>query len=359
MSALNTVDMKAILLAGGAGTRMWPMSRSNRPKQFFNIVGDQILVRDAYERLAKSFAPEDIYISTSPEFASLLSEHFPEVEDDHIIIEPEKRDTGPAMGYVAAHLMNICPDEPIVFVPSDHYINDEELFLRCLKVGADLIIKTGKLLDIAIPPVFPSTAMGYTKVASQFETIEDIEVFEFAGHTEKPNYEVAKQYLQDGSYFWHANYYMWTPRAFLDAFDRYAPETGALLRKIQKTGDNALYSEIERISFDYAVTEKMDTQDVLIIRGDFGWSDIGAWDSLHDRLCDEEGGNVTKGKVVCVDTKRSLVYGPPEKLVTIVGLEGVVVVDTSDALLVCKLEDSQRLKEVRQILKDQNHNDYL
>ena len=351
--------MKAILLAGGAGTRMWPMSRSHRPKQFFNIVGDQILIRDTYERLAKQFAPEDIYFSTSPAFAPLIREHFPEVDDERILIEPEKRDTGPAMGYVAARLMAICPDEPIVFVPSDHYIGDEALFLRCLKIGDELIKKTGKLLDIAIPPVFPSTAMGYTRIGTSYETIDDVEVFSFAGHTEKPNYEVAKRYLQDGTYLWHANYYMWTPRAFLEAFDQYAPATGAILRQLEAGGDDVLFSQIEKISFDYSVTEKMDPSDVLIIRGDFGWSDIGAWDSLHDRLCEEEGGNVTKGEVVCVDTRRSLVYGPAQKLVTVVGMDGVVVVDTDDALLVCRMEDSQRLKEVRKVLEEQERNHYL
>lgn len=343
--------MKAVLLAGGAGTRMWPMSRSHRPKQFFNIVGDQILLRDAYERLAKTFTPEDIYLSTSPAFAPLIKEYVPEIADDHLIIEPEKRDTGPAMGFVAAKLVDVCPDEPIVFVPSDHYIGDEALFLRCLKIGGELIEQTGKLLDIAIPPVFPSTAMGYTKVGAQYATVDGVEVFTFAGHTEKPNYDVAKQYLQDGAYLWHANYYMWTPRAFLAAFEKYAG-----MNKEQFLDD---YTGLTPISFDYAVTEKMNVDDVLIIRGDFGWSDIGAWDSLHDRLCEEKSGNVTKGEVVCVDTKRSLVYGPPEKLVTIVGMEGVVVVDTSDALLVCKLEDSQRIKEVRQLLKDHDYHTFL
>ena len=345
---------------------MWPMSRASRPKQFFNIVGDQVLIRDTYERLAKSFAPEDIYFSLSPALEPLLREHFPEVEADHLFLEPEKRDTGPAMGFVAAALELTDPDEPIVFIPSDHYIRDEELFLTCLRTGEKLIRETGKLVDIGVTPTFPSTVLGYTQVGEPFKTMGDVEVFAFAGHTEKPDYEVAKQYVEDGSYLWHANYYMWTPRKFVEAFERYAPETGAALRDVQKAlraQDEAAAAEAfgrtEKISIDYAVTEKMDPSDVLIIRGDFGWSDIGAWDTLHDRLSGEDAQNVTKGQAICIDTKRSLIYGPKEKLVAVIGMEGVVVVDTQDTLLVCRLEDAQRVKDVVKHLQESGHESFL
>lgn len=357
--------MKAVILAGGAGTRLWPMSRSSRPKQFFDVISEDPLIQDTYRRLLRKFPAEKIFFSITPEFDELIRTHFPGVPDDRILIEPEKRDTGPAMGYVAALLELDDPDEPIVFIPSDHYIGDEELFMRCLDIGGQLIKETGKMLDIAIAPTFPSTMLGYTKIGKLDQTIDGVEVFSFAGHEEKPSYVTAKSYIESGEYLWHANYYMWTPKKFMEAYEKYAPEMGRVLRSIQsavsegKVAEVAgLYSQLEKTSIDYAITEKMDPKDVLIIRGDFGWSDVGAWDTLYDQLSDKDD-NVVKGQCVAIDTTGSLVYGPEDKMITLIGMEGVVVVDTGDALLVCHRQDAQRVKEVVKHLEDKGHTQFL
>src|SRR3989338_1647402 len=225
--------MNAVILAGGIGSRLWPMSRQARPKQFYGVVGEESLVRDTYRRLLRALPAERIFISTSPEFAALIRQTLPEAAD-RLLIEPAKRDTGPAMGYVAAMLEWTDPDEPTVFVPSDHYIADEEKFLRCLAVGDCLVRETGKLLDIGITPTFPSTALGYIKVGAQERAIDGVVVYDFAGHTEKPSFEIAKQYLDDGRYLWHANYYCWTPRKFMESFDQFAPELARPLRQLQE-----------------------------------------------------------------------------------------------------------------------------
>ncbi|MFH1253663.1 MAG: sugar phosphate nucleotidyltransferase [Candidatus Uhrbacteria bacterium] len=356
--------MKAIILAGGTGTRLWPMSREKKPKQFFELVGDEPLIKDTYRRLLRFFPEEKIYFAISAPLADLLHEHFPDWPAERIIIEPEKRDTGPAMGYAAALLELEDPDEPMVFIPSDHYIGDEEKFFRCLAVGDQLIRETGKMLDIGVTPAFPSTVLGYTKIGEIFREVDDVRVFNFAGHTEKPSYEIAKKYLEDTSYLWHASYYMWTPRKFMEAFENYAPETAVILREIQKNIPSLhdsttprlhdLYNQLPKISFDYAVTEKMKPAEVLIIKGDFGWSDIGAWDTLYDHLSSPEKENISKGQNILIDTQSSLIYAPAGKTVAVIGMENVVVVDTGDALLVCPKNQAQRVKEIITQLKENN-----
>lgn len=359
--------MKAIILAGGVGTRLWPLSRQSQPKQFRNVISERPLIRDTYARLRKRFDEEDIYFSISPYFDELIHETFPDVPDERILIEPDKRDTGPAMGYVAALLELEDPDEPIVFVPADHYIRDEDVFLDCLKTGGELIEETGKLVDIAIQPTFPSTVLGYTRVGDkQFER-SGIEVYDFAGHTEKPAYPVAKSYLDDGSYLWHANYYMWTPRKFMEAFEIFAPDMGRIFREIQNAvkdgrtdGVADLYEKLPKTSIDYAVTENMEGGNVLIIKGEFGWSDIGAWDTLYDRLSNDKGlQNVTKGKAVTVDTTRSIIYGSDDKLIAVLGMDDVVVVDNENSLLVCKKGDAQRVKDLVKKLREEGNEEHL
>jgi len=338
------------------------MSRASKPKQFFEVVGHDPLVKETYDRLRKLLPAESIFVSVSPAFESLLREHLPEISASQVIVEPEKRDTGPAMGYAAAFLANLAPDEPVVFVPSDHYIGDDELFLRCLSVGDALVRETGKLLDIGIRPLCPSTVLGYTKIGKKDRTVDGIDVFEFAGHREKPPFEVAKAYIQDGSYLWHANYYLWTPEKFLQSFDLHAPETGILLRSLQRAlrespADRAaiaaLYAQLTKQSFDYLVTERLPSEGVLIMRGEFGWSDIGAWDTLHERLAGSaQSGNVIKGACVALDTKGSLIYAPEGKKVAVVGMKDVIIVDTGDALLVCPRAEAQRVKEAVQKMKE-------
>lgn len=341
------------------------MSRSAKPKQFFDILSDQPLLRDTYDRIAQAYRAEDIFVSVSPAFAKHVRAVLPEVSEKHIILEPERRDTGPAMGFAAAILSLDTPDEPMLFLPSDHYIRDTKRFLILLQVAEDLIREEGVLVDIGVPPTFPSTALGYTKVGSLLAKRQGVSVLSFAGHTEKPPYAVAKNYLADGSYLWHANYYAWTPVQFLEAFRVHAPdmyETLLALRNAYADSDRErvalLFSTLPSQAFDYVVTEHLAHDRVRILRGDFGWSDIGTWDALHDRLADQEG-NVMKGAVIARDTRSSLVYACSDRLVATFGLQDVMIVDTPDALLVCHKRSAEHLKELLQDIQQQTGEKYL
>jgi mannose-1-phosphate guanylyltransferase len=361
--------MKIIILAGGGGTRLWPISRSNKPKQFSKVLGDLTLFEETIQRFLSDFPITDVYVSTTKNLASQVSELFPVIPRENYIIEPEKRDTAPAMGLAAAYLYNKFPDEPIAYIPSDHFIIDKKRFLNNIKLADKLIRETGKMLDIAIAPTFPSTALGYTQIGELSHNENGIEVYKFLGHTEKPEFNVARDYLNQGNYLWHANYYMWTPRKILEAFDLHSPAHGEILRTIAQAFSsnnteevNQRFSQMGKISFDYAITEKIDPEKVLIIKGNFGWSDVGTYDVLYDvqRSQVDENDNLACGGWIGHKTSNCYINNKEdEKLIATVGVEDLVIVNTKDVTLVCRKSKSQDIKELVQKIKEENSESYL
>lgn len=360
--------MKIIILTGGVGKRLWPLGRQNNPKQFFPIISKKPLVKETYDRFVKIYGSKKIFLSTTADLLPFLKKIFPKLSANQFLVEPSRRDTAPAMGFASLKMFLQNPDEPIVFIPSDHFVADVPKYLDCFKIGEELIKKTNCLVDIGVTATFPSTVLGYTKVGSLYKKIKGVEVFNFAGHTEKPNVTTATQYLASGHYLWHGNYYMWTPRLFLQALQTYVPEISSGLEKIKialLNRDTAkiknLYQQLPKVSFDYAVTEKISKKQVLIIKGNFGWSDIGAWDVLHNQLQSEADslGNVSKGRVVHQATKNCLLFSQSQKVLAAVGLEDMIVVDTEDALLVCPKNRAQEVKKLIEKIEEQGLNKYL
>ncbi len=360
--------MKIIILCGGSGTRLWPMSRQKRPKQFYPVLSSDSMIRDTYNRFRTSFPLEDIYFSTNHSFALFLKEIFPEIPSSQYILEPQQRDSAAAIGFVATFLSLQFPNEPIAFVCSDHCIGDTERFLATLRLAEKLIKKEKKLVDIGIHPVFPSTVLGYIHVGKELPMMDGMHLFEFRAHKEKPDFARAQEYIESGEYFWHSGYYMWTPERFLESFQIYRPDMHEIfvrIRELLKTKDDKRvmeeYQKLEKISFDYAVTEKIPPSNMIIIQGDFGWSDIGAWDALYDQLFQkaDENKNVVKGKWMGLHTSGCLIYGPKDKLIATLGLDDLIIVDTGDVLFVGTKGKAQEVKKLIAKLKESEYEEYL
>jgi len=343
--------MNFVILAGGVGERLWPLGTPEKPKQFHALIGDEPMIVATVKRIPQ--AGDALYFSTSAQYVAAIKSLFPKVQDDHYIIEPARRDTGPAMIHAAAQFMQRAPDEPLAFIPSDHLIKNTEQFLTTLRVGEALVRETGHMVDIGVTAKFASTVLGYTHIGKKIEERDGVVIYEFLGHTEKPDAKTAEQYLSSGEYLWHANYYMWTPRNIMEACHTYAPELYAgVMRALENP---ATFNDIQKISFDYAITEHMDPKDVLILKGDFDWSDVGAWDVLYNKLASAPGENVTRGAVTALDCEGSLVISETGRTVGVIGLKDMVVVDTPTGILVCPKDRAQDVKKLVAELQKKNH----
>lgn len=354
--------MRVVILAGGGGKRLWPLSRRAAPKQFQPIIGGVPLVTQTYDRLRHAFSDDVIFIAVGAETLAPLRSVLPDFSQDHIIVEPERRDTGPAIGYIAATLALDAPDEPVTFVASDHYIHDHEALLRTIQLAGELTVATGSFVNVGVRPSYPSTQLGYLHLGKQREERDGIAVYQSLGQTEKPNAQEAQAMVASGEYLWNCAYFTWTPRQFLDAYKKFAPQIAEHLQMIQRLlkdgrrGDiPAVYRKMEKISVDYALMEHLEKEEALILAGTFDWDDVGLWSAVHRLQQESAESNVESGaSVVAVDTKNSLVVGPKGKVIATIGLDGMVIVDTPDALLVCAKDRSADVKRIVEQLQDKS-----
>lgn len=345
------------IMAGGIGSRFWPASRTQRPKQFLDILGTgKSLIQMTYERFLKLCPKENIFIVTNKIYRDLVKEHLPELSDNQILGEPSRNNTAPCIAYTALKLKAINPEANMVVAPSDHIILDEENFISTIQKGLSYSESNDALLTLGIQPTRPDTGYGYINYSADNQD----GVHKLIQFTEKPVLEKAKAFLASGDYLWNAGIFIWKVKNILSAFQKYEAPTYDLLAAgngvYNTTEEQAFidetYPKTTNISIDFAIMEKADN--VYTIPSSFGWSDLGTWASLHAESPKNEDGNVINGdKIMAFETKNSLIRTSGDKLVIIKGLEDYIVVDESDVLLIYPKSKEQEIKSVTKLVKEQ------
>lgn len=347
--------MKVVIFAGGVGTRLWPLSRQNTPKQFGKIIGDKSTLQLAYERIAPIFAPEDIYISSGIRYKSVIKEQLPMIPQDNLIFEPQMRDVGAAVGLVTAILEKIAPDEPFIILWSDQIVKQEELFRDIIKsVGQMLDEEKNKIIFIAHNSRFASQNLGWIERGEKTKSLNGFDLYKFKSWHYRPDADSAEIFHASEFHYWNPGYFGTTAKFLFSLYKKFAPEMYSKLIEVRDTYGTEnfeeklteLYPTLEKISFDNLILEKMDPDDGCVVGSDFGWADVGAWESLKEALSDEEKDNATKGKVMLEDSSDSLVFNYTDKMVVGIDLEKYLVINTEDVLLVCPKDSVPKIKKL-------------
>lgn len=349
--------MKAVMFAGGVGTRLWPLSRKRTPKQFEKIVDNSSMLQIAVAKLYPDFKPEDIFITTGKVYRDTVVSQLPDIPAKNIITEPEMRDVGPAVGLVAALFEKMNPHEPFVLLwGSDHLVKEAVLFRRVLKYAGSLVEKNpNKMIFVGQKPRYANQNLGWIEFGEQLDSKNGINVYEFKGLKYRPEISTAIKFFEDGHHAWNLGYFVTTPTFLWGLFKEFSFELYKELLKIQeaygtKRFDAVLgetYPKLKKISFDDAVLEKLDHRFAEVISENLGWSDVGAWDALKEALETYPADNVTKGKSVLKDTTDTLVYNFDEKkLVVCIDIDASIVVNTPDVLLITKKKSVPKVKKL-------------
>lgn len=356
----------ALILAGGGGTRLWPLSRRQKPKQMLSLTNDDSMFRVSVTRLAPLFTPERIYIVTGRDHIDALREDAPEIPAENFIVEPYGRDNAAAAGLALSVIHKRDPEAVVAMLTSDHHIGKVDRFREVLR-AAHTVASRGHIVTLGIHPDHPATGFGYIQQGEKLGNEARFGYHRALRFTEKPDVIKATQFLATGQYSWNSGMFIWKTQTALSEFERQQPDMYQHLVTIRDVVDtanyedtlNATWDKLKRTTIDYAIMEG--ARDMVVIPVDLGWSDVGTWESLYDVLRRDEFGNCAKGKVVdnriILDTHNTLVFS--DKLTVSIGLDDVVIIDTPDALLVCHKTRTQDVKEIVQYLKDTNRNEYL
>ena len=365
----NHHDLKIALFCGGTGSRLWPASRRNKPKQFQPLIGSQSMFQQAITRIKRGFPIRDVFVVTGRQYVGLVVEQEPDISLENIIVEPEMRDSLAAVGF-AASVLDKKFKNPIVasLWAADHLVRNDEEFTKALKAAYEFVKDNDKMVSIDVKPTYPNVHVGYIKVGKMIQKLDGMAIFEYVKQIEKPDLATAKKYTGSWEYLWHAGYKVWPAIKMLNLYKRYAPKIYKGLMEIHKVWGSdkqdevvrKVYPTLAKMSIDYAIFEKLQTEDLVVLSADLGWSDIGAWNVLKDELAENAKDNVFSGEVLDIDSQNCLIYNTGDhKVVATIGLEDLIVVDTLDALLVCQKDRVSDVKKIIERLKLAKKDKYL
>ncbi|MCB0117921.1 MAG: NTP transferase domain-containing protein [Anaerolineales bacterium] len=366
-----TIDFShtyAVIMAGGGGTRLWPLSRKDRPKQLLPLIGQETLFQSTIARLMELFPPERILVVTVEEQAQEMQLQVPELPEENYLIEPAPRGTASVVGLAAMALQKRDPQAMMAILPSDHFIRNVDLFHYLLKAAFE-VADDNYLVTLGITPTMPSTAYGYIQQGSSLNGDYKYPVYTVQSFREKPNEESAQQMLRMGGHSWNSGMFIWRADAIMSEIEKQMPALGKALAEIGKAWNsskraevlNKIWPDLQVETIDYGVMEKAEKVAVLPAGG-LGWSDVGAWASLFEVLLPDMSGNIATNSAqhLALETNNTLVYGSGvERLIVTIGVDDMVVVDTGDAILICKTDQSQKVKDVVEHLKKHRQEKYL
>ena len=341
-----------IIMAGGVGTRFWPMSRTSNPKQFIDILGTgRTLLQSTFDRSTKICDPENIYVVTNESYHSLVQQQLPTIPQGNILSEPYRKNTAPCIAYATWKIFNLNPNAVMVVAPSDHLISKEDIYAKAIRSCMRQAKTEDCLITIGIKPTRPDTGYGYIQFTETETEQIDKRIKKVKTFTEKPDLAMAKFFMQSGDFLWNAGIFVWSAKSFMKAFEKLMPETAQIFNegagnwntKSEKSFLKEAYGRCKAISIDYAIMEKADN--VFVRKSIIGWSDLGTWGSLYTHLNKDSNNNAIVGKhVMMYNSKNCVVHVPNEKLVVIEGLDDYIVVESENILLICKKQDEQQIR---------------
>jgi mannose-1-phosphate guanylyltransferase len=352
------------IMAGGIGSRFWPMSRTSLPKQFLDILGTgQTLIQQTFERYSQLVPKENIYVITAHEYQAIVKKQLPGLPEENILAEPSRKNTAPCIAYIAFKLLKKDPQALMIAAPADHLVMETNEFLATAKKALDFVDHINALVTIGVKPTYPNTGYGYI----QHDTATAApDVYKVKTFTEKPNAELAKTFIASGDFLWNAGIFTWKVKNIVAALEKHEPELYELFAaekdKFNTAGEKRaienIYPQCTNISIDFAVMEKADN--VYVIPASFGWSDLGTWNSAWENKDKDYFGNAVVGKhVMVVDANNCMVHVPDNKLVLLQGLKDYIIVDTKDVLLICKKDKEQEIKQYVAEVKRNMSDKYL